>query len=182
MKSKDISKQHIHEFKEDNHEYKLVVDYGLHKFKDQEPYFSITASLYKKLGGYWIWISGGCSHDLIRKYVPRLEHLIKWHLCFVESGPMHYESNAVFWWERSLMETAEPCYKGDNCAISWQALEHFMTTVVYGISSYDKLFIGKWDRKSFPITKLREWLKFRLPELLFEFNKDMARHGLVLTE
>lgn len=55
--------------------------------------FSITADVYR--GMKREPVVAGCCHDIIARYVPELEPLIKWHQTSSD-GPMHYISNTVF--------------------------------------------------------------------------------------
>lgn len=41
-------------------------------------------------------IAGGCLHDEIAKAFPELAHLIRWHLCDADTGPMHGVANALY--------------------------------------------------------------------------------------
>jgi hypothetical protein len=41
-------------------------------------------------------LAGGCLHDEVAKAFPELAHLIRWHLCDADSGPMHGVANAVY--------------------------------------------------------------------------------------
>jgi hypothetical protein len=165
-------------YEEDGVYYTLTAHYGLHKMEGQEAYFSITADL---CGGGRL-ISCGCQHDLIAERMPHLIPLLKWHLCFVTEEPMHYESNGMFWWERSILKTHVPLYHGDNCAIDEKALQYFKDTIVYGTSeTYDRIEEsifkyrnGSTDEKGF----MRAWLKERLPEVMKSFRKDMKRFGI----
>ena len=57
--------------------------------------FSITGVLSKKNHrGIFREECGGCIHDEIAKYFPRLQPLLKWHLVSTD-GPMHYLSNTI---------------------------------------------------------------------------------------
>ena len=166
-------------YKEDGVYYTLAVYYGLHKMEGQEANFSITSDLC----GDGRFISCGCQHDLIRERMPELIPLLKWHLCFVTKGPMHYEANGMFWWERSLLKTLVPLYKGDNCAINEKAFEYFKSTIVYGTSeTYDRIEEsifkyrnGSAEEKEFTSV----WLKKRLPEVMKSFHKDMKQFGVM---
>lgn len=180
MENSVINKQHIHEFTENGIEYKLVIDYGLNRCGGQEAYFSMTSDLFENRLGYWRLISCGCQHDLVRQHVPELAHLIKWHLCSVERGPMHYEANGLFWWERSLMKEQVPMYRGDNCAIGAQAFEHFKTTVVYGVTKKDTIFMDTdWDKSNITKEDLCSWMRKRHSDVMKAFRKDMRKHGLL---
>lgn len=77
------------------------------KCKNGRNSFSVTGTLYgpdrypgeettKSLSGKTLWsCAGGCLHDEIRKRIPEIAHLIRWHL-FDPHGPMHYVANTVY--------------------------------------------------------------------------------------
>lgn len=61
--------------------------------------FAITGTVYSHASSsadrYLVF--GGCIHDQIAKYMPELEHLIKWHLTTSECPTMHYVENTLYW-------------------------------------------------------------------------------------
>lgn len=83
------------EFTDKYGECKLVAQYGLQHFQGQEPYFSMTATEYRKRYGVWREDAGGCLHDEIAEHIPELEPLVKWHLVSLKE-PMHYIANGMF--------------------------------------------------------------------------------------
>lgn len=59
--------------------------------------FSITADVYEKTkNGRWLWVAGGCQHDLISKHFPELKRFIPLHLCSHDGSPMHPVENGSF--------------------------------------------------------------------------------------
>lgn len=58
--------------------------------------FAITANVYTMESRRMRDIAaGGCMHEDIARIFPELAHLIKWHLCGIDS-PMHYVANTVY--------------------------------------------------------------------------------------
>jgi len=57
----------------------------------QGPYFSITGEI--GAGGHY---AAGCIHVEIAEAFPEFKKYIKWHLCNVNDGPMHYIANALY--------------------------------------------------------------------------------------
>jgi hypothetical protein len=169
------------EYTEGKERYRLEVKYGFQKLGNQEPYFAITADLYYYRKNHrWSMVSCGCQHDLIAEKLPELKPLLKWHLSFEDSGPMHYEANGIFWWERSLLKELVPAYRGDTCAIGEKALENFKSTIVYGTSPefdrIDEVFLTK--RSDHDKAFMKVWLRKRLPEVMESFRKDMKEFGV----
>jgi hypothetical protein len=160
-------------FEENGLNYTLTVKYGMRACEGQEPYFSITAELSNNQG----MEASGCLHNIIRDKMPRLSPLIKWHCCSVNSGPMHYEANGLFWWERINAPLI------DSCAMEENALQYFEETVVYGVAkTYDildesilKHHNGNADEKAF----MQKWLRARLPEVMKAFHNDMKLFGVL---
>lgn len=59
--------------------------------------FSITADVYEKTkNGRWLWVAGGCQHDLISKHFPGLKRFIPLHLCSHDGSPMYPVENGSF--------------------------------------------------------------------------------------
>lgn len=159
--------------------FKMVVEYGFNKIGTQDPYFSITANVYEEFHGIWREYSSGCQHELIAKHAPELEPLIKWHLTGQHSGPMHYEANAMFWWDRSLLTNPEPLYAGDNCVSGDKALEYFKSTIVYGVvptfDTFDHSVFKSRIKDNEYREFIRQWIKDRLPEVMEVFHNDMKK-------
>lgn len=110
---------------------RFTVTAKLYSLAGQSPYFSLTG-WYRELnsrdqpraGGAE---GGGQCHDLIREHFPDLAEYIKWHLCAVHSGPMHYVANGVYW----LKENNRP---------------YFASTTVLGEVAGDENFWPTYDR------------------------------------
>lgn len=182
MTNNVINKQYVCTFEENGHRYKLEVDYGFNKCGDQEPYFSITCSVYEWKNSYWRMVSCGCQHDIIAEYAPHLVPLIKWHLCSIKSGPMHYVANGMFWLERAVMKWLVPLYYGDTCAFGDAAMENFKNTIVYGVSpSYDRIekpILKHYENTEVHKKFMRAWLNKRLPEVMAAFHEDMRKYEI----
>lgn len=59
--------------------------------------FYITADVYERAkNGRWVWVAGGCQHDLISKHFPELKRFIPLHLCSHDGSPMHPVENGSF--------------------------------------------------------------------------------------
>ena len=181
MENSKINRQYTCEYDEDGRKYKLEINYGFNVCGTQEPCFSITADLYELIAttNLWRMVSCGCQHELIAEYAPHLAPLIKWHLCFVHSGPMHYKPNAKFWLERSTIKQLNPIYRGDTCAIGNQAMEYFLDTIAYGSSlSYDRIgnvILKNYQNNNIEKQYISIWLDKRLPEVMKAFHKDMHK-------
>ena len=96
-------------YTEDGETYSLTVNGGLNYLKaNRSPYFSITASQYRKnKNGRWVddcfgygrWVDDcfGCCHDLIEKQFPnKFTDLIALHLSDMDGAPMHAAENAWY--------------------------------------------------------------------------------------
>ena len=159
-------------FVEDGYTYFFKADYGINKIGDQEPYFSITSELRNNIH---VMVSCGCQHYLVEKHLPHLKELIKWHLVSVDSGPMHYLANAMFWWERSKKDFVSS-YKNDTTATGAKAFEHFKSTIVYGCLESDSRFnLDLADDED-----VKNWLINRLPDVMKEFKLTMNKYGITV--
>lgn len=125
-------------YKKRNQTYVITVKYGFDtdfdKRNNQVPHFHITGDIQTIRGRD---VSGGCIHDEIAKYFPRLRPLIRWHGAEFPGVPMHYASNAAHWanqmsgisqWEqRSYDPNPESAFKN---------------TVIYGIHEDDPALLA----------------------------------------
>lgn len=60
--------------------------------------FAITADIYKlRANGRYVWISGGCQHDEIKKHFPEFSDFILLHLSNVYGQPMYPVENGLYW-------------------------------------------------------------------------------------
>lgn len=84
---------------------RLVVSYGMTYLSgNNQPYFSITADEEYMTRYGWRCSACGCMHDEIIKAFPSLKRLIPFHLSNQDGLPMHYESNARYWWQQKEYE------------------------------------------------------------------------------
>lgn len=78
---------------------KITVTAGLHHMGNNPlPYWSVTGNSFEKLGnGHWNEAGGGCIHDEIARFWPKLKPAIRVHLSDSEGAPMHALGNAEYW-------------------------------------------------------------------------------------
>ena len=139
----------------DGRKVKVFAKYGFATVGDQEPYFSITA----EAGNKYIGWSSGMNHDEILKAMPELSDLTRWHLAFIERGPMHYVSNSKYFWER-------------------RELGSFMDTIVFGALPDDEMSSISEAMEEDADT----FLAARKPRLMEQFRKDMERFEVPIPE
>jgi hypothetical protein len=173
------------EYVEDGQRYRIRATYGIDrdfgKRNNQAPYFSITGETESSArNGRWVEHSGGCSHEQIAKHFPELEPLIKWHLTSTE-GPMHYEANALYWWEHVLgSKTFRESYEWEKYGSpKAAALHHLKSTIVFGVIDGEQL-PPESAQPLYSIDSMsakREWLAARLPVLLCTFESEMKKAG-----
>jgi len=85
----------------------------------QGVYFSITGKI---IDGKHI--SAGCIHKEIAQAFPEFEKFIKWHLCGLKNGPMHYFENSLY-------------HAGWTEFIHQMNFDHFKSTAVWGVLDSD---------------------------------------------
>lgn len=124
--------------------------------------FSITGTIDKQNKNYrWIDDCGGCIHEEIAKYFPKLQPYIKWHL--MDSGsPIHYIANAL-------------CHAGHTEYKDAKNEEHLKSTIIYGALEADY----QTDFMSMNKEELTKCLQNRLPLLLKEFRKAVESLGFI---
>jgi hypothetical protein len=104
--------------------------------KTQSADFSIVGDVYSKYAGRNTSprICGQVQGDY-EKHFRLVRRYNKWHLCFVDTGPMHYVANTRFWLEKGIRggdtstyasethKTAEGCYRAAEHCCVWGALD-----------------------------------------------------------
>lgn len=145
------------------------MEIGFLKLGEQEPHFYALAGVEGQLrNGRWEGDLGrfACcaNHDALRAHFPEYVHLARWHSCGIESGPMHYEANAVYWSEMAQGKRAASEFSRVD------PIEAFKRTVVFGALP------PLWDTGEpwlLPAAELSAWLRDRLPALMAQFRKDV---------
>ena len=75
----------------------VVIEYGLHYLGGNPgPYVFVTADVENARGRVE---SCGTQPDVVARFAPHLAPLQALHLSDPQRGPMHYEANALYWWE-----------------------------------------------------------------------------------
>lgn len=84
-------------YTEDGEELKMVVKISLgDDCKNNICEWSITADIYYKKNGYWIWDAGGCCHEEIEKVFPELAKFIPLHLSNHYGAPLYPVGNGIY--------------------------------------------------------------------------------------
>ena len=152
--------------------YRIRAKYGFTKFEGQDPYWSVTGEIQRKAkNDWWMEDSSGRVHGEIAKRFPELAPAIRWHLCGVPSGPMHYEANGLYWWEHYTgARLVDRCSMGQHRTSQEAGEAYFKSTIVFGALPDDKLP---------PVTTsnagVRAWLQGRLPRLMEIFRADVDK-------
>lgn len=101
-------------------------------------------------------------HDAVDEHFPELAHLIKWHLCAADTGPTHYEADALYHWEQG-------------------ARKHFESTVVFRALDSDVMGFKHCENeedKELQLEYIRDWLAERLPFLLMIMHEELTEAGV----
>lgn len=159
------------EYKEGSARYRIQAHYGIDRGfaarYNQDAHFSITCDIEEMRGGKWRESGGGAAHEITTRHFPKLAPLIKWHLCGVETGPMHYLANALYWLDIAAGRVPPSQYGPEP-------MEAFRSTIVYGALPVDAAFDLERAPASLDREVIRLWLESRLPALLSVFKTDMA--------
>lgn len=155
--------------------YRMRVTYGVGQgfVTRQAAYFSITAKIEEKRGG-WREHSCGMLHEEIRAHFPELAPLIKWHLFAPAQGPMHYTANGLYWWEHAMAIPAQELL----------AREHFKGTIVFGAIeghpalASDEVVLRGYIAKPGTPSEIKTWLDARLPILLEICQRELTEAGV----
>lgn len=173
LDTRDMHTTPWRQFTDHGTQFRICATYGRHKIGQQEPYWSVTGEIQVLRGNRWCEDSMGCLHDSIAKHFPELAPAIKWHLCNLTTGPMHYVENAVYWYEKHLGVSNYPD-KDDH----EKALNHFRSTVVYG--SVEEIAIPLPSLEGYSPSNARAairiaisaWCDFRLAALLATMKQE----------
>lgn len=139
---------------------------GFTVFPEQEPHFHVLAGIeHKKKNNRWESAYGAFAccddHATLVKHFPEHANLVRWHLCALRSGPLHYEANALYW-ARLARGEAEVSKIGPD------PVEAFKKTVVWG--AVPEADVGNpWA----DAVHLHAWLRERLPALMGAFKADV---------
>lgn len=89
--------KHERIYTEDGEELKMVVKISLgDDCKNNICEWSITADIYYKKNGYWIWGAGGCCHEEIEKVFPELAKFIPLHLSNHYGASLYPVGNGIY--------------------------------------------------------------------------------------
>lgn len=156
-------------YSEHGTQYRIRAEYGFTHFQGQTPYWSVTGTIDRKERGAWRDDAGGQIVEDITKHFPELVPTLRWHLCHVPEGPMHYLANGKWWWEHYIGARIVDRSAMRNHANSSEAgLAYFKSTVVFGALPDDEL--PKMDAS---IGAVQEWMKGRIPRLMEAFRRDI---------
>lgn len=152
------------EFDDHGGKMRIRAMYGFRQHGNQEPYFSVTGEIEGWQGARWEGVAGGCLHDEIAKHFPELAKVIRWHLCTLSGGPMHYIENAVYFWNayRTPGLTLNVSEKIENARSFHRHVVMNALATTISLSNPD---ISTDD--------LKRWLEERLPELLKVMKADV---------
>lgn len=147
--------------------------------------FSITASEYRWLkdgsrrANSNTSYSGGCQHELVKKFFPGLAPLIKWHL-MSSDGPLYYIASTMYW--------AKCAFEGSICSeklTKEQCLDRARRSAIFPDAPDSFFAPDEGEEEIYPgvmvpvnsYERLKSDLGARLPELLKEFQKDIESLG-----
>jgi len=146
---------------------KFVATFGMQWLRgNSQPYFSITGDFFE----FGCWSCCGSAHKEISELLPKLEPLIKWHLCDQNGEPMHYIANAVYW---------KDCYLGKypKCPFDPEPVTTFANHIVYGACAGDT---DKTPEEWLTSENLVEWLESRKAPLQAAFLATMSEFEIEL--
>lgn len=134
----------------------------------QGPYFAITGNIRCSANGRVLL--GGSIHDEIAKAFPEFQKYIKWHLCNVNDGPMHYIANALY-------------FAGYTSYLDGMNLDNLKSTVAWGAvdSDHDIDIASLMNNENLANTsteaiaksiELKAVLLARFPQLLEKMHED----------
>lgn len=136
---------------------------GFTKIGDQAPHFHALAGAWSPMDRDYITCA---NHALLAKRFPEHAHLAKWHLCAIDSGPMHYEANAIFWAE--IAQGKRERKPGDPDPIV--AFKH---TVVWGALEGETDDAMLRHILTCDADFIRTFLAARLPALMKKFHAEI---------
>ncbi len=137
--------------------HRIRVKFGWKKIEDnKQSYWSVVAETQYIYHGKWHDKSYGTLNNLISKSFQELEKSLKWCGCFEDTGPIHYEKNAKYWWNMIKNNVERRIGNPDP-------LESFKRVVIFGAIPDEQLPTD---------SQLTTWLYTRLPKLVKIMHKD----------
>jgi len=143
-------------------------------YGEQAPYFSATMDTLRSEH----IVACGCQHEAMVNLFPKVKKYLKWHLCAIGEGPMHYKANAMYHaGYTNYASQKESCWNDRN-------REHFNSVIVFGSAgnwdmSVDIVnLIGRiFDSRIAPFDEDRDrlaaWLDSRKPAMMNAFYTGM---------
>lgn len=163
-------------FTEGGHKYRIRATYGWRKIGNQDAYWSVTGDIERQAkNNRWCEDSCGCLHGEVAKHFPKLAPSIKWHLCNLTSGPMHYVANAVYWLEKDAGISQYPDKDDPG-----KAYKNFESHAVIGAFPGDSHPITRFARDLENVgaerarlhSVVESWCLARLPALLAAMKQE----------
>lgn len=127
----------------------------------QEPHFTVTGELYLNKHAKEPECCGQL-HDIISKHFKHVDAVVRWHLCSMYKGPMHYVENALYW-------------AGFYTWSGTPNIDYLRNTIVCGALDNDEEELQEQLATLNPI-EFKAWLESRLPALMKKFKTDIKQH------
>lgn len=143
----------------------------------QGPYFSATHEEWepnkKRIDSNLRSCGAGAERVLQEVNRPDLMPLVRWHLCSLDGGPMHYVANAVYWAEKVAGCSPWPAKSYDP-----EPLATFKSHVVFGAVEGDEMpELAGLNREGVK-NVVTEWCHGRFPALMEAFRADLTKFGV----
>lgn len=143
---------------------------GFVRIGGQEPYFSVLAATDRKLkNNRWTSAYPGrwapcADHESFVRFFRGVAHLSRYHLWGVDSGPMHYIENSLYWAREREKYAALA-----DLVEQQRAIQAFVKCSGLGVLATDSAV--NWE--TMDQDTLKTWLQSRLPALLARFYTDV---------
>jgi hypothetical protein len=124
---------------------------------DEDGILSITGSIF----GPGV-DAGGCIHDEIGEHFPEVRSLLRWHLCSLETGPLHYIENTTY-------------LAGDRDCWGARGRKDRQLDLARRAAVWPEATDGELTADG-----LADRLTRRLPALLAEFRREVAAFGFAV--
>lgn len=149
----------------------------------QSAYFSATydawdAAKARRLGSETIRRcephSCGAGVENYAEHFPELRRFFKWHLCSIDTGPLHYLANGTYWIELARQGGDDSRYASEKAKTAVGCWEIAESTVVWGAlkGEVPGTMQARIDRKY--KGDASKMLKERFPALIRKFHSDMV--------
>lgn len=139
--------------------------------------FAITADIYElRANGRYVWASGGCQHEEIKRHFPEFMNFIRLHLSNVYGQPLYAVDNGLYWLKS---EGVEKCAEYLRISVS-QAAQLSKEKDYFKYQLFALGIVDQWRREA--SAAIRHLEELTGEAFVNPYKPQDERHVLKITE